>query len=67
MADFCRQCAEDMWGDANMTDLADLSTEADTANRMYPVVICEGCGVIQVDHTGLCVSEDCLLSHGKSE
>ena len=67
MADFCRQCAEDVWGDPDKIDLADLSTEADTANGLYSVVICEGCGLIQVDHTGLCVSEDCLLKHGKTE
>lgn len=55
MADFCRQC----WGDNYQGNLENLTTESDTNNGTFAVAICEGCGVIQVDHTGLCVSTDC--------
>src|SRR5712671_3826467 len=60
MADFCKQCGADMFPPGTPGDLAGLSTEADTAAGRYPVVLCEGCGPIQVDHEGRCVSLDCL-------
>lgn len=65
MADFCRQCALDMWGPDPVygRDLAGLSSPEDTAKGLYAVVICEGCGYIQVDHEGNCVSWDCLCHH----
>ena len=63
MADYCRQC----WGDEPYTgDLAGLSTEDDTRNNLYPIVLCEGCGDIQVDHTGKCIS-NCIENHDKME
>ena len=51
MADLCQQCALDTWGE-DIGDLAGLSTPDDTAARRYPIALCEGCGPIQVDHTG---------------
>ncbi len=63
MADFCNQCCKDM-GFPTGVDLAGLSTEEDTKKGLYPVVLCEGCGPIQVDHLGNCVSSDCLEKHG---
>jgi hypothetical protein len=61
MADFCKQCAEGMGFPA---DLAGLSTEEDTKQGLHPIVLCEGCGPIQVDHEGKCVSWDCYENHG---
>ena len=66
MAEFCRQCAADMFGTA--TDFADdfaglTSPEAWAAGRAA-VVLCEGCGPILVDPGGSCVSPDCLKRHG---
>ena len=61
MADFCHLCSIDTWGE-DFKDHAGLSTPEDTAKGLYCLVICEGCGVIQVDHEGKCVS-DCLLHH----
>ncbi len=66
MADFCQQCSFELFGD-DFKELAGLSTEEDTKNGLYPVVICEGCGYIQVDHEGKCVSEDCLSRHSKPD
>ncbi len=65
MADFCTQCAKDLFGDGHSGDLAGLSTVQETAAGLYRVVLCEGCGPIQVDHTGRCVSSDCIKQHGK--
>jgi len=58
MADFCKKCSIAMWG-KDFGDLAGLSKPEDTENGLYPVVICEGCGPIQVNHEGICISEDC--------
>lgn len=46
-------------------ELADFSTAEDTAKGLYTCWICEGCGPIQVDHDGHCVSEDCDGDHRK--
>lgn len=61
MADFCLQCSKMMGFDE--PDLAGISTEEDTKNGLYAVVLCEGCGAIQVDHTGRCVSVGCIEKH----
>lgn len=63
MADFCLQCNLDLFF-GPYSDLDGLSTPDDTANGLYPVVLCEGCGPIQVDHIGRCVSVDCEGRHG---
>ena len=62
MADFCKQCSIDMFGD-DFGDLAGLSKASDTRKGLYCTVICEGCGCIQVDHEGNCISKDCLKKH----
>lgn len=63
MADFCKQCSITGFGE-DYGDLAGLSTEEDTRNNLYVMVLCEGCGPCQVDHTGKCVTSDCLENHG---
>lgn len=64
MASFCRQCAYEMWGDENLTDLGGLSTIQNTNMGLFALTLCEGCGPNQVDHTGRCVSVDCVRQHG---
>jgi len=59
MADFCSQCSIKLFSQ-DFGDLSGLSVEEATKAGKYPVVICEGCGPIQVDHNGKCVSEDCI-------
>jgi hypothetical protein len=66
MADFCKQCSIDMFGE-DFGDLAGVSKPEDTFQHKYAVVICEGCGCIQVDHEGQCVTENCLMSGHKSK
>jgi hypothetical protein len=36
-------------------ELAGISTKADTKNKLYATVLCEGCGSTQVDHLGDCI------------
>lgn len=58
MADFCKQCSLDMWGE-DMGDLRGITKQDEWANGKAAVVICEGCGYIQVDPEGNCVTGDC--------
>jgi len=60
MADFCKQCAEEM-GLPNGMEY--LQTVFDTNDGLVTEVICEGCGHTYVDHTGKCVAPGCLRDH----
>lgn len=53
MADFCKQCSEEYF-DKDYGDLKGLISEEEVKKGMAAVVICEGCGAIQVDHEGVC-------------
>ena len=66
MADYCQQCSIAIFG-KDFHDLARLSTQWDTVNGKYPVVLCEGCGPCQVDHHGQCISDDCAEKHGRCQ
>lgn len=59
MADFCMQCSIDLHGD-DFGDLADITSKEGAEKGFYCVVLCEGCGPIQVDDRGGCVSKDCF-------
>lgn len=59
MADFCKACSIDMFGE-DSKDLAGLTSPENWQNGLAVSDICEGCGYIQVDPEGNCVSEDCL-------
>lgn len=56
MAEFCKQCSIDLFG-ADSRDLAGLITKEEVAEGFGAVVICEGCGIIRVDHEGVCLPE----------
>jgi hypothetical protein len=59
MADFCKQCSIDMFG-KDFKELADLTKPEDWQAGLAVATICEGCGPIQVDPEGNCVSPDCI-------
>jgi hypothetical protein len=59
MADFCKQCSIEYFG-KDYGDLAEVTQRADWNNGLANVVLCEGCGPVQVDPEGRCTSEDCL-------
>lgn len=59
MADFCKQCSIDLLGH-DYGDLAGITSAEQWQDRMACVAVCEGCGAVQVDPEGNCVSKDCL-------
>jgi len=59
MGDYCKQCSIELFN-KDYGDMACISTSVETDAKLYPIVVCEGCGKIQVDHLGNCVSNDCL-------
>lgn len=65
MADFCRQCSMDHFFGNDTRDLAGITTKEDMEQGLYALVICEGCGFVQVDPDGNCISRDCAKYHGK--
>lgn len=54
MADFCKQCSLETFGE-DFGDLQGLTRPIDTLFNLYALVLCEGCGATQVDHTGCCI------------
>jgi hypothetical protein len=62
MADFCKQCSIEIFCE-DFRDLAGCSKPEDTAKGMFAPVICEGCGLVYVDHEGKCVGGKCLKKH----
>lgn len=58
MADFCRQCSIELFG-KDYSDLKGLTKPEDWEKAKAVCTICEGCGLIQVDPEGNCVSKDC--------
>jgi len=63
MSDFCKQCSLRIFGE-DYRELAGITKVEDWAEEKACVVLCEGCGPIQVDPEGNCVSKDCLERHG---
>lgn len=67
MADFCKQCSEELFGE-DFGDLQGLSTIGNDINRSYTAVLCEGCGPTMVNSKGECVyhngktSKECLTN-----
>lgn len=67
MSEYCKACSEELFG-PDYNDAAGITSVDDWKNGRAVVFICEGCGVIQVDPEGNCVSDDCLckgqIGHG---
>lgn len=59
MADFCKACSIRIFGN-DFGDLSGITQTEHWENGRAALVICEGCGVIQVDPEGNCVTENCL-------
>lgn len=58
MADYCKQCSINIFN-KDYGDLANLTTKEEQEKGLFALVICEGCGAIQVDIEGNCISPDC--------
>lgn len=53
MADFCKECTEELFGDRLPSNVAGLCKEGEMTS-----ILCEGCGeIIWVDHEGRKVKE----------
>ena len=63
MAEFCKQCSEQVLGISD-NDFEGMTTPEQTAAKEFTSVLCEGCGDALVDHTGKCVSRSCDRKHG---
>lgn len=61
MADFCKQCSIDIFGE-DFGDMKGITSQETWDNKRANIVLCEDCGTIQVDPKGNCVS-DCLKHH----
>lgn len=59
MAEFCQACSKKLFGD-DYHDFKGLTTEENRKEDKAAIVLCEGCGSIQVDPEGRCISDDCL-------
>lgn len=62
MAEFCKECNYELFD--MPSDFAGLTTQEDWELGLSVVVLCEGCGPIQVDPDGKCISNDCP-KHGE--
>lgn len=65
MADFCKQCSIDMFGE-DYKGLAGLISEEDVKKGFLTIALCEDCGPTYVDHTGECKYKNCQKHHGES-
>ena len=59
MADFCKACSIELSG-KDFKDLTNITKQKDYDKDLACFVTCEGCGVIQVDPAGNCLSKECL-------
>lgn len=66
MANFCKQCSLETFGQ-DFRELADLVTPEQYALGRVGLALCEGCGAINVNPDGVCVSPDCLKAHSKNK
>lgn len=64
MAEFCAQCAVEIFGE-DSGDLMGLLSPDEAAKGLCVSVLCEGCGPTRVDIDGNCLEYDCLR-HGHS-
>ena len=59
MSDFCKACSIVLFG-KDFKDLANITTKEAIKEKRATLVLCEGCGVIQVNVQGECLSRNCL-------
>jgi len=63
MADFCKQCSIENFGE-DSKDLANIGTVANLEKDYGWTALCEGCGMTIVDNQGRCISKHCDKRHG---
>lgn len=63
MADFCKQCSEELFSE----DFEDFKGLGELEKDYGHSVLCEGCGPTLVDNNGYCITRDCLEKHGENK
>lgn len=66
MADFCKQCSEELFGE-DFGDLKGLMDEEEAKKGFIIRALCEGCGHIFVDQLGICQGDCDNPKHGKGK
>ena len=66
MADFCKQCSLDNFGE-DFEDLKGLGEGQNLKPGHGWLVLCEGCGPAIVDAEGRCIAAHCDKKHGAPE
>lgn len=56
MAEYCSACSRDIFK-RDGQDFSGLTSVKDFKKGLACVVVCEGCGIIQVDPRGCCISD----------
>ena len=62
MSDFCKQCAEKIFGDGTPSDFI-VNRRGTLGEGEGWRFLCEGCGPTIVDDDGVCLSQFCLQKH----
>lgn len=63
MADFCKHCSIELFGE-DSKDLSDLGSERGTLEDGYGWrALCESCGPILVDDDGVCITHNHEQTH----
>jgi len=62
MAEFCEQCAKGLGFPHG--DFRNITKENEWEEGLAASVLCEGCGPIQVDPKGNCITKNCFENHG---
>ncbi len=63
MAEFCKQCAEEVYGSPCPGDFVKLTTKKQWREGKATIVMCEGCGPCQVDPDGSCTGNCNIPAH----
>ena len=66
MADFCKQCSIDVFQE-DFGDMKGVTKVEHWEVGLANQVLCEGCGIIQVNPEGSCVSSNCIKKHNTVE
>ena len=61
MGEYCFACSQEIFGRDSL-DFKGITPEVDFRKGKACTVLCEGCGKIQVDPSGKCLSAGCFKS-----
>lgn len=65
MAEFCKQCADEMGFNPENNIPYDFEVPEETDDSICFAVLCEGCGITAVDRFGVCLG-NCYEGHNNT-